>query len=126
MISLAETIVPGALAPVKWERACDGFFGDSVTARFWRAVPPTSDYVALGAIGMSGELSIMFEQPPQELAKRFRAVHKQALDRAVTGVQHEHACSWNAKNVMICRGSSTIVVMGDTCVSAHIEVSSEL
>jgi hypothetical protein len=81
--------VKGVFAPVNWEKAFDGklfsFFG---TIRFWRAVPPTTDYVALGCVGMllptsSGE---MLEQPPQELVERFRAVHKSTLTAASTGV----------------------------------------
>ncbi|KAI0088021.1 MAC/Perforin domain-containing protein [Irpex rosettiformis] len=79
---IVSELVPGALAPVKWEKACD-----SPGARFWRAVPPTSDYVALGAVGMSGDFAQIFNQPPEEVANRFRAVHKSALTSAEYGVQ---------------------------------------
>ncbi|KAI0696461.1 MAC/Perforin domain-containing protein [Cytidiella melzeri] len=85
---LAKDLVPGALAPVKWVEAYVGPYnqGDKVT-RFWRAVPPTSDYVALGCVAMMGNSAREIpSQPPAELASQFRAVHKRALTGAVYGV----------------------------------------
>ncbi|KAI0683226.1 hypothetical protein BC835DRAFT_1423503 [Cytidiella melzeri] len=84
---LVKELVPGALAPVKWVVVFDGTYRSRST-RFWTAVPPTSDYVALGCVGMTGwDLP---DQPPESLAGRFRAVHKRALSEAHSqdGVDH--------------------------------------
>jgi hypothetical protein len=84
---IVSELVVGALAPVKWEEVFVAkYFSDKVT-RFWRAIPPTSDYVAMGCVGMTGtSASSIPEQPPAELADRFRAVHKRALTGAKWGV----------------------------------------
>lgn len=94
---IVEELVPGALAPVKWEKAFDGptteftkliqfFPALPKFTRFWRAIPPTSDYVALGFVCVSEpEKESLPLQPPAELADRFRAVHKRALKPAVDG-----------------------------------------
>ncbi|KAI0812731.1 MAC/Perforin domain-containing protein [Irpex lacteus] len=94
---IASELVPGALAPVKWEKACDGLVGATVEARFWRAIPPSSDYVALGAVGMSGVESVLYDQPPEDLVRGFRAVHKRALASAEKGVEATYTCSWNER-----------------------------
>ncbi len=94
---IASELVPGALAPVKWEKACDGLVGAMVEARFWRAIPPSSDYVALGAVGMSGVESVLYDQPPEDLVRGFRAVHKRALASAEKGVEATYTCSWNER-----------------------------
>jgi hypothetical protein len=61
--------------------------GDMAVTRFWRAVPPTSDYVALGFVAMTGSsASTIPSQPPDSLTSRFRAVHKRALTHASSGV----------------------------------------
>ena len=47
---------------------------------FWRAIPPTSDYVAMGSIAsINPMIAIPPSQPPANIAARFRAVHKRAL-----------------------------------------------
>jgi hypothetical protein len=80
-------LVTGALAPVKWEEVFVGnYYSDKVT-RFWRAIPPTPDYVAMGCVGTTGtSASSIPEQPSPELANRFRAVHKRALTSAEWGI----------------------------------------
>ncbi|KAI0766732.1 hypothetical protein BC629DRAFT_1596249 [Irpex lacteus] len=77
---------PGALAPVKWEEAFVGpYYSDSVT-RVWRAIPPTSDYVALGFVSMTRKsIGDIPAQPPASLAGSFRAIHKLALTGAAVG-----------------------------------------
>ncbi|KAI0696241.1 hypothetical protein BC835DRAFT_1414356 [Cytidiella melzeri] len=85
--TLAKELVPGALAPVKWVEAYVGPYYSSKVTRFWRAVPPTSDYVALGCVAMMGySANDIPKEPPAELAGQFRAVHKRALTGAVHGV----------------------------------------
>jgi hypothetical protein len=86
---IVSELVAGALAPVKWEEVFVGnYYSDKVT-RFWRAIPPTPDYVAMGCVGMTGtSASSIPKQPPPELADRFRAVHKRALTSAKDGVNN--------------------------------------
>ncbi|KAI0700905.1 MAC/Perforin domain-containing protein [Cytidiella melzeri] len=87
---LAKELVPGALAPVKWQEVLlvDVTHPTIKATRFWKAIPPTSDYIALGCIGMSGtSASAIPAQPPTSLAGRFRAVHKRALTTALYGAQ---------------------------------------
>jgi hypothetical protein len=82
--------VPGALAPVKWKIAFDAHHGNlNLMTRFWRAVPPTSDYVALGFVAMSGILGQLPSNPVEEVAGQFRAVHKRALTGASIGVPND-------------------------------------
>lgn len=92
---IASELVQGALAPVKWEKACDGDATGDVLARFWRAVPPTTDYVALGAVGVGGYDASTYDQPPDELVARFRAVHKSALAAAEHGVESVRTSMFN-------------------------------
>jgi hypothetical protein len=81
--------VPGALAPVTWVEA----FVVNLThlnkaSRFWRAVPPTSDYIALGFVAMTKDkIEDIPAQPPAELTGQFRAVHKRALSAATRGAE---------------------------------------
>ncbi len=82
---IASELVPGALAQVTWEKACDV---NGHLARFWRAIPPTSDYVALGAVGTYDYDATSNDQPPAELVARFRAVHKSALAASTSGVDY--------------------------------------
>ena len=47
---------------------------------FWRAIPPTSDYVALGFVAFSRPAIFLPPPvPPASISARFRAVHKRAL-----------------------------------------------
>jgi hypothetical protein len=87
--TIAKELVPGAFAQVTWTEVFVATYnsGDQSVTRFWRAVPPTSDYVALGFVAMSGSsASAIPSQPSDSLAGRFRAVHKRALTGASTGV----------------------------------------
>ena len=80
---IGSELVPGALAPVKWEKICEGFSYKSTRVTFWRAIPPTSDYLALGCIASANPWSSDApSQPPDSIAARFRAVHKRALTTA--------------------------------------------
>jgi hypothetical protein len=84
---IVSELVKGALAPVKWEEIFVSDAYDSKVTRFWRAIPPTPDYVAMGCVGMTGtSASSIPKQPPPELADHFRAVHKRALTGAKEGV----------------------------------------
>jgi hypothetical protein len=84
---IVSELVPGALAPVKWEEVFVGRYSSHQVTRFWRAIPPTPDYVAMGCVGLTGtSASSIPKQPPPELADRFRAVHKRALTGAKQGV----------------------------------------
>ena len=94
---IASEIVAGALAPVKWELACEQVNKDLTATGFWRAIPPTSDYVALGSIGFNGTLISIAMGPPEQLASRFRAVHKRALKAASSGVTDVYTSAANDK-----------------------------
>lgn len=84
--TLVKELVPGALAPVTWVEAFVATYFGRVT-RFWRAVPPTLDYIAVGFVAMAGSsASAIPSQPPADLAGQFRAVHKLAMTGASTGV----------------------------------------
>ena len=85
---LARELVPGALAPVKWVEVFTNTYQYKTGAtRVWKAVPPTSDYIALGVVAMSAaSASALPSQPPDALAGRFRAIHKLALTRSSKGV----------------------------------------
>ena len=84
--TLARELVPGALAKVKWVEAFVGPYYSGFT-RVWKAIPPTSDYVALGTVSMTrSSLDQIPSQPPESLASQFRAVHKRALTGAAYGV----------------------------------------
>ncbi len=90
-ITIARELVPGALAPVKWEEAFVGPYYSAVT-RVWRAVPPTSEYVALGFVSMTRpSIDDIPLQPPAWLGGQFRAVHK----RALTGAASDSVSSWS-------------------------------
>ncbi|KAI0682376.1 hypothetical protein BC835DRAFT_1424502 [Cytidiella melzeri] len=85
--TLAKELVPGALAPVKWVEVFVAPYYDEKVTRVWKAVPPTSDYVALGFVAMSGKSASQIPlQPPAALAGQFRAVHKRALTVDTNGV----------------------------------------
>lgn len=76
---MASELVPGALSPVKWEKAFEGAFYIFRTT-FWRAIPPTPDYLAMGYIATKGYLPTASpSQPPANIAALFRDVHKRAL-----------------------------------------------
>lgn len=88
---IASELVPGALAPVRWERA----FSDNQetgTTDIWRAIPPSSDYIALGCIASVRTKATNSEsqedpsEPPAHIAARFRAVHRSAVMTAKDGV----------------------------------------
>jgi hypothetical protein len=84
---IVSELVPGALAEVKWEEIFVASYYSSKVTRFWKAIPPTPDYVAMGCVAMTGtSVSAIPKQPPAELVKRFRAVHKSALTQATYGV----------------------------------------
>ena len=52
---------------------------------FWRAIPPTSDYLALGGVASINPRGFNPpSQPPANIVARFRAVHKRAIT-AFTG-----------------------------------------
>ncbi|KAI0091169.1 hypothetical protein BDY19DRAFT_934228 [Irpex rosettiformis] len=94
--TLARELVPGALAPVKWVEAFVGPYYKNAYTRVWRAVPPTSDYVALGFVSMTRDsVSQLPAQPPASLADQFRAVHKLALTGASKGVSQTFHSSGN-------------------------------
>ncbi|KAH7904462.1 MAC/Perforin domain-containing protein [Hygrophoropsis aurantiaca] len=97
-ITVSE-LVPGALSPVKWKEAFTaGFPGmeNIATLKFWRAEPPTPDYVVLGSVGTVVTIYAPFQisvEPFQtlfpglgpelpDIAKQVRAVHKSALTKA--------------------------------------------
>ena len=78
---LVKELVSGALAPVKWEHLyTDRDPKDEYRTTFWRAIPPTRDYVALGYVGFTvwGKGGETPKEPPT-IAQRFRAVHKKCL-----------------------------------------------
>ncbi|KAF9030960.1 hypothetical protein BDZ89DRAFT_1132088 [Hymenopellis radicata] len=84
---IISELVSGALAPVKWEEIFVAPFYSSKVTRFWKAIPPTPDYVAMGCVAMTGtSASAIPSQPPAALAGRFRAVHKSALTQSKNGV----------------------------------------
>ncbi|KAI0684449.1 hypothetical protein BC835DRAFT_1422312 [Cytidiella melzeri] len=86
---IVKELVPGALAQVKWEEIWVTP-GDSKFTRFWRAIPPTPDYLAMGVVAvMASSASALPSQPPAALAGNFRAVHKSALTAAVTGATRQ-------------------------------------
>ncbi|KAI0091170.1 hypothetical protein BDY19DRAFT_686686 [Irpex rosettiformis] len=92
----ARELVPGALAPVKWEEAFVGPYYKNAYTRVWRAIPPTSDYIALGFVSMTrSSISEIPAQPPASLADQFRAVHKLALTGASKGVSQIFHSSGN-------------------------------
>ena len=99
---IASELVAGALAPVKWELACDQLNKDGTAAGFWRAIPPTSDYVALGSIGLDGDAMSIAMGPPEPLASQFRAVHKRALKAASSGVTDVYTSAINDKCKIFC------------------------
>lgn len=83
---IGKELVPGALAPVKWAEIFTDRAPYQRFTRFWKAVPPTSDYVALGFVAMQGSsVNALPAQPPASLADQFRAVHKLALTGASKG-----------------------------------------
>jgi hypothetical protein len=83
---IVSELVKGALAPVKWEEVSASNSAQSSTTRFWRAIPPTPDYVAMGCVGVTDtSASSIPEQPPAWLSDQFRAVHKRALTSAKEG-----------------------------------------
>lgn len=94
--TIASELVPGALAPVKWEPAFIGScHGGNTHTTYWRAIPPTSDYIALGCVAsMTPASSSNPTQPPDSIARRFRAVHKRAITAAKNGV----TTSWKYYN----------------------------
>ena len=80
---IASELVPGALAPVKWEIAFVGEYYSTNRTTFWRAIPPSSDYVALGCVAFTNPTSSSApSRPPDSIASRFRAVHKRAITTA--------------------------------------------
>ncbi|KAI0690007.1 hypothetical protein BC835DRAFT_1418097 [Cytidiella melzeri] len=85
---IVSELVPGALAEVKWQEifATPGpYFKDT---RFWRAIPPTPDYVAMGVVAVTTSSAAPYPlQPPAALVDHFRAVHKSALTAATKGVE---------------------------------------
>lgn len=59
--------------------------------RFWKAVPPNSNYIALGFVAMtSHSASAIPSQPPAALAGRFRAIHKLALTGSRVGATNPY------------------------------------
>lgn len=98
---LARELVPGALAPVKWMEAFTGPSSSSNrVTRFWKAIPPTSDYIAIGFVAMTGSsANAIPSQPPASLAGRFRAVHKLALTGAARGVTNSYQYQGNGGRV---------------------------
>lgn len=78
---IASELVPGALAPVKWEVEFVGSYNPTKEHTiFWRALPTSSDYLAVGCVAsMVPANSSIPSQPPANIAARFRAVHKRAL-----------------------------------------------
>lgn len=54
--------------------------------RFWKAIPPTKDYIALGFVALTApKVEDLPAQPPATLVDQFRAIHKRALTGAVRG-----------------------------------------
>ncbi|KAI0086753.1 hypothetical protein BDY19DRAFT_958469 [Irpex rosettiformis] len=92
---IAKELVPGALAPVRWIHLFDTSRGYGQATRFWRAVPPTPDYVALGCVAhtMYTNDPSFPSQPSESLAGQFRAIHKRALTGAKDGA------TWIRNNV---------------------------
>lgn len=86
---LARELVPGALAPVRWVEVFTGPAPNNRITRFWRAIPSTPDYIAIGFIAVTGNSATAIpSQPPASLAGRFRAIHRLALTGAVRGVTY--------------------------------------
>ncbi|KAI0689992.1 hypothetical protein BC835DRAFT_210307 [Cytidiella melzeri] len=84
---IVKELVPGALAEVEWKEifVAPGAYSRSV--RFWRAIPPTTDYLAMGVVAvMASSAGALPSQPPEALVGHFRAVHKSALTAALRGV----------------------------------------
>ncbi|KAI0684447.1 hypothetical protein BC835DRAFT_1310575 [Cytidiella melzeri] len=89
---IVKELVPGALAQVKWEEIWVTPGPYSKSTRFWRAIPPTPDYLAMGVVAvMASSASALPSQPPAALAGNFRAVHKSALTAAVTGATRQRS-----------------------------------
>ncbi|KAI0684450.1 MAC/Perforin domain-containing protein [Cytidiella melzeri] len=83
---IVTEMVPGALAPVKWEEIFVAPGPYSQATRFWRAIPPTLDYIAMGVVAVTASSAAALpSQPPASLVGSFRAVHKRTLTAAVTG-----------------------------------------
>ena len=87
--------MPGALAPVKWEYAFEGAnAGGKTRTTFWRAIPPTPDYIALGCVASMNPMSSPAPtQPPSSITARFRSVHKRALKapaKKLTPIYHNY------------------------------------
>ncbi|KAI0693082.1 hypothetical protein BC835DRAFT_1416168 [Cytidiella melzeri] len=88
--------VPGALAKVKWQEiftvpATDTPGIEPPATRFWRAIPPSSDYLAMGVVAaFAFTARHLPSQPSASLADHFRAVHKSALAAAERGVSIEY------------------------------------
>ncbi|KAI0683623.1 hypothetical protein BC835DRAFT_1423177 [Cytidiella melzeri] len=79
-VILAQELVPGALAQVTWEVILTvPAKAEKRHTRFWRAIPPTSDYVAMGVFAFTDLSGNHKSQPPEKLVRYFRAVHKSAL-----------------------------------------------
>ncbi|KAI0685506.1 hypothetical protein BC835DRAFT_1421150 [Cytidiella melzeri] len=79
-VILAQELVPGALAQVTWEVILTvPAKAEKRHTQFWRAIPPTSDYVAMGVFAFTDLTGNQKSQPPEELVRYFRAVHKSAL-----------------------------------------------
>ncbi|KAI0690009.1 hypothetical protein BC835DRAFT_1308110 [Cytidiella melzeri] len=89
---IAKELVPGALAKVKWQEifvapARDIAIIQPPCTRFWRAISPSSDYVAMGVVAVSAiAASQLPSEPPAALADHFRALHRSAVIPALTGV----------------------------------------
>lgn len=72
--TIVSEIVPGALAEVtNWER-----IHTDKTISFWKAKPPSPDYVALSNIISHFDESST--SPPENLTKGFRLVHKSVVE----------------------------------------------
>ncbi|KAI0684446.1 hypothetical protein BC835DRAFT_637235 [Cytidiella melzeri] len=89
---IVKELVPGALAEVTWKEIFVATGPYSGSARFWKAIPPSDDYVAMGVVADTVYPSDSASSgPPAALAAHFRAVHKNALTAAVTGVTESYA-----------------------------------
>ena len=96
---IASELVPGALAPVKWEISFVGQYWSASRTTFWRAIPPTPDYVALGCVACTYPASASApSQPPDNVASRFRAVHKRALTTPASSLSPIYN-AYNSKGV---------------------------
>ncbi|KAI0685508.1 hypothetical protein BC835DRAFT_1421152 [Cytidiella melzeri] len=89
---IVKELVTGALATVKWQEIITVEGRYSTSTRFWRAIPPTSDYLAMGVVGVTASsLAELPSQPPPALTGPFRAVHKNALAAAKVGVTYTYS-----------------------------------